>query len=84
MTRFIDKQSRIIEISVKDRLSGASYEEELFHTSDLSFNPYFNAYEVEDIDVLIDKMNDIRFAVGLCYGKEPGEKTMNFDYERIW
>ena len=84
MTQFIDKENRIVEISVEDRLSGVSHEEELFHTSDLPFNPNFNAYVVEDIDILIDKMNDIRFAVGLCYGEEPGEKRMRFDYERIW
>ena len=84
MTRFLDKQARIIEISVEDRLSGVSHEQELFHTSDLPFNPNFNAYVVEDIDELIDRMNEIRFAVGLCYGDEPGEKTMNFDYERIY
>lgn len=84
MTRFIDKENRIVEITITDRKTRQDMEKDFFEVAELEFDSNFNAYMVDDIDYLIDRMNDYRFAIGNFYVNEPGEKTADFDYERIW
>lgn len=84
MTKFIDKENRIVAITITDRKTHQSMEKDFFTVGALKFDNIVDAYMVDDIDYLIDRMNDYRFAVGDFYGEEPGEKTADFDYERIW
>ena len=84
MTQFMDKENRIVAIKITDRKTRQGMEKDFFEVGTLEFDSNFNAYLVDDIDYLIDRMNDYRFATGDFYGEEPGEKTADFDYERIW
>lgn len=84
MTRFIDKENRIVAVTITDRKTRQGMEKDFFEVGALKFDSNFNAYLIDDIDYLIDRMNDYRFAIGNFYGEEPGEKTADFDYERIW
>ena len=84
MTRFIDKENRVVAITITDRKTRQDMERDFFEVGALKFDSSFNAYLVDDIDYLIDRMNEYRFAIGDFYGEEPGEKTADFDYVRIW
>lgn len=84
MARFIDKEYRLMAVTILDRRSRISVEKDVLHAHDLPFDRNFKAYKVDNIFDIIDEMNNIRFAVGPYYGEEPGEKTMYFDYEILW
>lgn len=84
MTQFIDKNNKIVKITITDRKTRQPMEKDFFEVGGLRFDEQFNAYRVDDVEYLIDRMTDYRFAVGDFYGEEPGEETASFDFERVW
>ena len=84
MTQFIDKNNKIVKITITDRKTRKPMEKDFFEVVGLKFDEQFNAYRVDDVEYLIDRMTDYRFAVGDFYGEEPGEETASFDFERVW
>lgn len=49
MTRFIDKEGKILEISMIDGRTKCSFERDFFSVSTLEYSKNINAYMVEDV-----------------------------------
>lgn len=73
MTRFIDKAGRIAEITMIDNRTGCHWEYDFFEVGGLTYNERMNAYEVKDVEYLIDYMKDYMKGQGDFIGEEPGE-----------
>lgn len=54
MTRFIDKENKILEISMIDGRTKCSFERDFFNVGALKYNEDIDAYKVEDICVLFE------------------------------
>ena len=50
MTKFYDDNNKLLEITMTDDCTGASWEYEFFDVGTLPFNAELGAYKVEDVD----------------------------------
>lgn len=54
MTKFYDDNNKLLEITMTDNCTGASWEYEFFDVGTLPFNAELGAYKVEDVEYLAD------------------------------
>lgn len=73
MTRFIDNNGKIAEITLIN--NGYEWQDEFFNVGSLSYNEDSDAYEVEDVDYLIDQANDYISGCGDFSDGEPQENA---------
>lgn len=76
MTRLIDKNGRIVEITMQTwdgRQYSPDWSNDFFSVGNLKYNDDLDAYEVEDVDDAIDAANDWRNKIGDFYGEEDVE-----------
>lgn len=73
MTRFIDHNGKIAEITLIN--NGYEWQDEFFNVGSLSYNEDSDAYEVEDVDYLIDQVNDYISGCGDFSDGEPQENA---------
>ena len=73
MTRFIDNNGKIAEITLTN--NGYEWQDEFFNVGSLSYNEDSDAYEVEDVDYLIDQANDYISGRGDFSDGEPQENA---------
>lgn len=73
MTRFIDTNGKIAEITLIN--NGSEWQDEFFNVGSLSYNEDSDAYEVEDVDYLIDQANDYISGFGDFSDGEPQESA---------
>ena len=78
MTRFIDKQGHIAEISLTDKVSGIDWEQDFFEVGRLEQDEETGCYKVDDVEYLIDYANDYLKGEGDFSGDDPGEKMSDF------
>lgn len=73
MTRFIDKENRVLEITMLDNRTNCPWEYDFFEVGMLDRDEdEYDAYKVDDIDYLIDE------AVSYC--RETEESTCDFNW----
>lgn len=54
MTKFYDDNNKLLEITMTDDRTGASWEYDFFDVGALPFNAELGAYKVEDVEYLAD------------------------------
>lgn len=73
MTRFIDNQNRVLEITMIDSSTNCSWEYDFFEVGQLDRHPEEeDAYMVDDIMYLVDEATE--------YCKENERSTCDFDW----
>lgn len=60
MTKFYDDNNKLLEITMTDDCTGASWEYDFFDVGALPFNAELGAYKVKDVEYLADYAQDLR------------------------
>lgn len=81
MTRFIDKAGRIAEISMIDLQTGCPWEYDFFEVGGLQRDKEHEAYIVDDVDYLVQRVDEYLNGYGDFAGEQPGRELTNASCE---
>ena len=80
MTNFIDKSGCIVAINMIDLQTGCPWEYDFFEVGGLKHDDDANAYIVDDVNYLIERVGDYLNARGDFAGEQPGKELTDASY----